>query len=529
MASKKIIALLIAGLSVGVTGCGGFNQWNTFKSPTTQNAENLRSEVKGARGSTFHTNVVSETDDDLPIALQEVEADDNRDSVSLSANNTAFFGLIKGLATKQGYSLAVMDGVDTSKRLTVQINGLTTPQAIRQIANLAGYAAVINHTDRSVTIAQVATYTFKLPPALFKKLTATYTIGGDPAASGSSGSSGGSAGGMTGGGGSGGGSSSPIKASFIVTGESKNEPKDLETFIRQLAGGNAQVQVFQQTGMISVRSNGQALKRVQDFIQTYCQDGMRQVEVSAAIVEVSVNDEFQYGIKWNKILNAAGTKSFTYDMTGVNTPISGASPASLNITTASITSVIQAIEQFTRTKVVSQPTAVTLNHIPATLFDGQQIPYLPSIQNSLSGTTGTTQTSAQGAYALQGVSISVVPDIMDNNLVQLTLVPVTSSVGKFSTFSLGNNQGSIQMPQQTIKQSTMQVMVQSDRTVILGGARANRASDQNTGLPWLTKLPIVGALAGATDYVNGVVESVVMVHTRILPAPRYEPLVAEAI
>ena len=528
---KTRLALLIAGLSLGVTGCAGFNQWNTFKSPEAQNAQNLGDAVKGARGGAFHTNVVTETDSDLPLALTEVEADDVRDNVSLSANNTAFFGLIKGLAAKQGYALGVVDGVDTGKRIAVQINGLSTVAAVRQIANLAGYVAVVNHADRTVTIATQATYTFKLPPALFKKLAATYTVGGDPAAGGSSGGSGSS--GMSGGGMSGGssgsGASSPIKASFVVTGESKNEPKDLETFIRQLAGGNAHVQVYAQTGMITVRSSGQALKRVQDFIQTYCQDGMRQVSVAAAIVEVGINDEFQYGIKWDKILNAAGTKSFNYDMTGVNTPIAGATPATLNITTASITSVVQALEQFTRTRVVSQPTAVTLNHVPATLFDGQQIPYLPSIQNTMSGTTGTTQSSATGAYALQGVSISVVPDIMDNNLVQLTLVPVTSSVGKFSTFTLGANQGSIQMPQQTIKQSTMQVMVQNDRTVILGGARANRASDTNTGLPWLTKLPLIGALAGATDAINGVTESVVMVHTRILPAPRYEPLVAEAL
>lgn len=525
---KTRLALLIAGLSLGVTGCAGFNQWNTFKSPEAQNSQNLKDAVNGTRGDTFHSGVVTETNDDLPLALQEVEADDVRDSVNLSVNNTAFFGLIKGLAAKQGYALGVVDGVDTGKRIAVQINGLSTIAAIRQIANLAGYVAVVNHADRTVTIAPQATYTFKLPTALFKKLAGTFTVGGDPAASGSSSGGGGAGGGMSGGASSGSGGSSQIKSSFVITGESKNEPKDLEAYFKQLAGTGAQVNIFHLTGMITVRGNAQSLKRVYDFVQNYCQDGMRQVTVAATIVEVGINDEFQYGIKWDKILNAAGTKSFNYDMTGVNTPIAGASPASLNITTASITSVVQALEQFTRIRVANQPTIVTLNHVPATLFNGKQIPYLPSIQNNMSS-TGTTQTSATGAYAPQGVSISVIPDIMDNNLVQLTLLPVTTSVGKFSTFATGTNQGSIQMPEQSIKQSNMQVMVQNDRTVILGGARSNAASDTNTGLPWLTKLPLIGALAGATDAINGVTESVVLVHTKILPAPRYEPLVAEAL
>lgn len=249
---KTRLALLIASLTLSVTGCAGFNQWNTFKSPEAQNSQNLRDMVKGVRGDTFHTDVVTETDKDLPLSLQEVEADDVRDSVSLSANNTAFFGLIKGLAAKQGYALGVVEGVDTNKRIAVQIYGLPTIAAIRQISNLAGYVAVVNHSDRTVTISPQATYTFKLPPALFKKLSGTFTVGGDPAASGSSG--GGGSGGMSGGSSGGGsGGTSQIKSSFVVTGESKNEPKDLESYFKQLAGSNAQVNVFQLTGMITVR------------------------------------------------------------------------------------------------------------------------------------------------------------------------------------------------------------------------------------------------------------------------------------
>ena len=299
---KTRLAFLIAGLTMSVTGCAGFNQWNTFKSPEAQNTQNLKDAVKGTRGDTFHSGIVTETNDDLPLALQEIEADDVRDSVNLSANNTAFFGLIKGLAAKQGYALGVVDGVDTSKRIAVQINGLSTVASIRQIANLAGYVAVVNHADRTVTIAPQATYTFKLPTALFKKLAGTFTVGGDPAASGSSSGSGSASGGMTGGASSSSGGSSQIKSSFVITGESKSEPKDLEGYFKQLAGSNAQVNVFSLTGMITVRGNAQALKRVYDFVQNYCQDGMRQVTVAATIVEVSINDEFQYGIKWDKLV-----------------------------------------------------------------------------------------------------------------------------------------------------------------------------------------------------------------------------------
>lgn len=526
-ALSRIFALTLA---TSITGCA-FSPWNSFKSPTTQTQENLAQTIKDPRQNTFQAGIVTETDAPIPLAVAEIESNDDRDSVTLSATQTSFFGVIKGLASRKGYAVAVADGVDINKRMSIQINGQPTVRAIRQIAGLAGYVAVFNHNDRTITIAQTATYTFKLPDDLFKRRDAKYNIGGDPTSNSTGGSSGGSGGGAPGGSGS---SSSPIKARFEIDGTTAATATSpiatgLMNILKSMAGPGAQVDLSPESGLIIVRANSQGLKRVYDYLQSYVQDQMRQVEVTAAIVEVGVSDQFQYGIKWDKVLNAAGTKSFNYDMTGVGTAIAGVSPASLNITTASISSVIQALEQFTRTRVVSQPSLLVINHTPATIFNGDQIPYLPSITNTMSGTTGTTQASATGAYALQGISLSVVPDIMDNSLVQLSLTPVTSSVGKFTTFSLGDKQGSIQMPNTTVKQSTMKVMTESDRTVILGGARSNRAADQNTGLPWLIKIPLLGALAGGTDYVDTVVESVVMVHTRILPAPRFDTLVAEAL
>jgi MSHA biogenesis protein MshL len=192
-------------------------------------------------------------------------------------------------------------------------------------------------------------------------------------------------------------------------------------------------------------------------------------------------------------------------------------------TTKSIGAVISALRQVTDAKIVSNPHILAINNTPATFFDGTELPYLGSIvaTPTASGTTtSTTQLSGSASYATDGVSFSVQPSIIDANRVQITLVPVVSSVLSFETLNLGNGQGTLTAPRSANKQSYMRVMAESGRTLILGGIRYS--TDQKSQTP----APLI---LGTNTRTKSAKEIVILMRATVLMAQDFDPLIGESL
>jgi len=293
----------------------------------------------------------------------------------------------------------------------------------------------------------------------------------------------------------------------------------------KLAGSNATVQVYPEQGLIMVRTNAQAMKRVSDFLQSYIYDSMRQVEVSVYMIEVNVTDQFQYGIQWDKLLTSGGSQ-FTYNtVSAVTGAANAASAGTYSLTNASISSIISALQSATQVKVVANPSLVIANHSASTIFDGTQVPYIPSVSTTVTGTTGTSQTSGSASYALDGISLSTSVDILDNDNVQVKLVPVTSQVQRMATFL----NGQIQAPQIATKQGFIPIQAQNGKTVILGGNRHKQSNGSLVGLPGLTQIPYLGKLLGGTNDSGNVSEFVILLRATVLPGSSVDYIASESL
>ena len=525
---KKLIPLIASALMV---------QACTFAPLAKQNQKELN-ETTAAEARAFKRPQVSQVDH-LPVTSQEILDDDLSNTLSLSVNNGSWFSLLQGIAKKEGLAVRALDGVDTSRRFNIAISNSTPKEAIRTLAMMAGYVAVIRQQDRAVTLAPIATYTFQLPPTAMKLLAANFTVSANSGGSGGSGGGGGSPGGSSSGSGA-----PPSTATFSVgsspasggvtgggmnsggsSGATSTNP-NLQSYLQSIAGTNATISILPEQGLISARGNGQALKRLKDFLQEYATDAMRNVIIDTALIDVTINDDFQLGIKWSKVLNEAGgvTKGISMNNTGVVQAIGGAAVPAYTYTSASISSVVSALETFTRTKVINDPRILTTNHITGTISVAKQLPYLPTIATTVTGTTGTSQTSASASYAMDGISIAITPHIMSNNLVHLQLMPITNTLGALQQLGQG-----VTAYNMDTKHSLMNVLTESGQTVILSGNRSTKSSDTRTGLPGLTRIPLIGPLFAATDIGGSVQEYVTLIHVQIIPAPVFDVLTGEAL
>lgn len=447
--------------------------------------------------------------------------------VNIQAAVAPFGPIVQQIAGQAGYSVAFGSTVKLDRPVTLSLKDSNVERAVRTAAYLAGYATVFDKAHKTVYIGEEATYVFRLPSSVFSQLQATYKVGGNPINTAASPS--GAGGASSSGGGSSGGSS--LAAAFTVKGSDGTNAKGLTTFLQSLAGPNSQVLV-DGSGLITVTGNAQALKRMHDFLENFARNAMTQVDIQASIVDVTLSNQFSMGIQWGKVLSAAGAAGQRGGFVGMNGATAQAiANGDVGGTVAQVaggavsngleafrvglssSSIINALAQFTDVKVESQPHLISMNNAPATFFNGTQIPYLGTSQQT-AGTAAGTQPTVTGSvsFAIDGLSFSVVPSVVSNDAVQITLVPVLSSVGQFSSFL----NGTLQAPTQTNKESYMRVLAESGKTLILGGIRYS-SDNRSTS---------VGANTGSAATSK---EVVILLKARVIPPPSFDPLIGESL
>lgn len=437
-----------------------------------------------------------------------------RGDVTLRAAAAPFGPMVAELARQSGYSVVFAENVDVTRKVTADFHKQTLDSVVRGMARMAGYAVALDKSRRVYTVAENATYTFKLPPSLLQAVGSEYSIGNT-----GSGSSGGSSGASGGSGSTGGGLGSTQQANFKVSGKSSPNAGQIQKLIADHAGPGSVVSVTD-IGLVTVKANALGLERAQRIVEQLSRDAMTQVEVEAAVVEVTLQDEFQMGVDWQRVLatSLGGSVAGSLDLKigGVNAP---AGPSmSATFTTASVNSVITSLNQYTNVKVVSRPKVVSMNNIPSTFFAGNNIPYLGNITSTTSTTTGTTN-AAEVSFAANGVSLSVIPSVLSSKYVHLTLLPSLSKVTGFSEFDIAGTR--LTAPDQSSRNAYMQVTAEDGKTVIIGGMKTTRDDVAKTGA-----LGVVPTARGETGEAS---ELVILLKTRIVPAPVIDTLIAESI
>lgn len=522
MMQKTILATALVAL---LAGCATPHLTYDGMSNTTR--ERATKEVQAVVALPARAAAVREIDEPY-LDFKRVAAQKQRGNVKLKSAAGAFGATLDEVAKQAGYSVTYGDNVDATRKVTASFNHAFSEDVMSDLAYLAGYVAVIDRERRMVTVADTATYTFKLPAGLFSNVNASYDVGGNASSSGSGGGSGGGAGGGSSGG-------AQLQAKFSINGSEGSSGKSTQKIIADIAGGNTQV-TLTEMGFLSVRGNVQALRRVHDFLRKMSNDAMTQVDIEASVVEVSLTKEFKMGIQWNKVIETAtgargvggaadtAIAGIAKDLSGTPSPVAvdaliGAS-ANAGIGAfrlgASSASLIQALSQFSDVKVVSQPRLSPMNNTPATFFDGNQVPYLGSVQQTAASAAGGAPTvSGAASYAIDGLSFSVVPQVVDKNRVQITLIPVLSTVGAFEKFQLGAG-SALTVPHQANKQSYMRVLAESGKTLVIGGIRSGLDSSDTS----------VGVSTGNRSVSK---EVVILLRASVVPAPDYDPLVAQSL
>jgi general secretion pathway protein D len=231
-----------------------------------------------------------------------------------------------------------------------------------------------------------------------------------------------------------------------------------------------------------------------------------QVLIEASIVEVTLNDDLQYGLQWafSEQKNGGIGQGVLSRAAGAAL---GSTPAGFSYTWASSTgdvrAVLNALADKSLVKVISSPSLMVMDNHTASIAVGTQQP----VQSGQTITTGGN-VSSNIQYKDTGVNLSVTPSVNSGNMVSMQLNQSVTDVGSIDA---ATGQRSFLQ-----RQIGSKVAVRSGETIVLGGLIRDNSTVGRTGIPFLSDIPIVGNLFGTSSKNSGRTELLVMITPRVV-------------
>jgi general secretion pathway protein D len=249
----------------------------------------------------------------------------------------------------------------------------------------------------------------------------------------------------------------------------------------------------------------------------------RQVMVEVLVAEVNLKDELSFGIEWfmkdpknnitGALRNTVGDGAVLPRVPGIpagTADLRSLIPATrglqlINAVTGDIRGVIQMLGTDGRARLQFAPKLLVLDNEKGIVNVGSRIS-VSTGTNTGTGTGGNTVTTFQ--YIDTGVLLTVTPRINAGGRVTMEINQEVSSANRAVT---GNNNPDIDN-----RKAQTTVNVASGETMILAGLIREQNDFATSGVPFLSKIPVIGGLFGTQTRNTTRTELVVMITPTVI-------------
>jgi general secretion pathway protein D len=250
----------------------------------------------------------------------------------------------------------------------------------------------------------------------------------------------------------------------------------------------------------------------------------RQVSIEVTIAEVTLTDDLQTGVEWlfrGGAPSGRGSGGNFTTSTPFNPAVATAAgatggPVGLALATGfnylinnanfpgGVQAALHLLDTYGSTKVISNPYLSALDNQKATIKVGDSIPIASN--STVGGTTNVITTTSQ--YIDTGVLLQVTPHINAGGLVTMEVDAEVSTPGTSSSADLAP-------PINTRSVQTL-LAVPSGQTMVMGGLIIENKQNNSTGLPLISRIPVLGGLFGNQSLENDRTELVLFITPRVV-------------
>ena len=342
----------------------------------------------------------------------------------------------------------------------------------------------------------------------------------------------------------------PLRSEYLQVNYAK--AKDMEALIKtqsnSLLSPRGSVTVDERTNTILLQDTSDRLSDIRRLVATL-DIPVRQVQIEARIVIVSNDFKRDLGVifgftNWQKngqngLVSTTGTaagidtmsNTFITGQNAINNAInSGTTPVPLptygipaaanrynvNLPVSNpagtfalgilgnnfiVDLELSAAQAETQANIISSPRVVTANQKEASIEQGVEIPY----QQSASSGATTIQ------FKKAVLALKVTPQITPDNRIIMDLDVRDDSVGNVVVAS-----GGVNVPSINTREIATQVLVNDGQTVVLGGILETTQREDDTKVPYLGDIPVLGHLFKQTSHKDNKDELMIFITPKIV-------------
>lgn len=273
-----------------------------------------------------------------------------------------------------------------------------------------------------------------------------------------------------------------------------------------------------EAGLITVYANDRTQKAVGAYMLELKRNYSAQVLIEAKVVEIRLNKDFQMGIDW-KFLQDSPITGITRGLEF--TPLGGVVGSTLKtgVFGGDLSATIKALDQFGSTKTISSPRIHAINNQEAELKFVNKLIYFSierNEQTSVSGgdsTTNVTETATRQEEDV-GVILTITPSInLNKNEITLKVVPELKV--KIDEVVDPTNEKNLVPVVQTRSVNTS-LRINSGNVLVIGGLMTEDNSNNDSGIPFLSSVPVLGYLFKGTERSKDIIETVIFIKATIV-------------
>jgi general secretion pathway protein D len=242
----------------------------------------------------------------------------------------------------------------------------------------------------------------------------------------------------------------------------------------------------------------------------------KQVLIEVMVAEITLDDTTQFGIEWARFLSSQPPNAQEVVL-GARPP---ADPFSTALTAIGIrysivelggriSAAIRAAATRGRLKVISSPHIIASNNKEAKIQIGSSQPILTSTYTT-TATAATNVVEGTIEYKDVGIILTVTPRISDGGLVSMEISVEDSTV---DTTTLGTLPSVPVFGKRTAKTV---LSITEGQAIVIGGLIQDSKNITKSGIPLLSRIPLLGALFGSQEYVTGKTELILLMTPHII-------------
>jgi general secretion pathway protein D len=168
--------------------------------------------------------------------------------------------------------------------------------------------------------------------------------------------------------------------------------------------------------------------------------------------------------------------------------------------------ILHALEEDVHTNTLSAPRVMTLSNQEASILIGTKYPILKT-DTVTSGSSPVTTTTLD-YYQDIGILLNVVPQVCAGDYVNMVIHP---SVTSYTT-----TKGTNEYPVIDVREAETRILMRDGETIVIGGLLKDIKGKENIGIPFLSKIPILGNLFTRETNINTKIDLLVFLTTRIV-------------